>query len=1584
MYQEAPPGVPPVARAHPGEVLPRIAMLEEAVRGRRVLEVDAVELAGLLRLSDAGAVRVAATTARPERFSVASLRGRRIELIAMETGRVDFEDGSFDVAIVSDLARARTANPRFLDDLRRVLDGGGAALFALPAAQPGIEQLSHELRSRFGELRFFRQVPFFGVTLVDEAADPDTASVSLDASLAGPSPEASHLVLLAGHLDPAPDERTLVELPLAEFLALTQGHETERRRETELLRVEVRQLKGEVERKDRSLRDISLRLQPLRSAIESRLRELDEERERLREARSSTAPEAEATILEPAPPAQIEVSALEAELALAHDNLRARLLEIEGLGQRLNVRDADVAALEAEVSGLKARLQTPPGGQDLAAARRVISRLEQTSGEQERRIHELEQELEEQARVRHTVGVDYRDAESRISYLKSRLEAAALERATELRDLTSRLGALTQALGQSDQDRELLKERILVLEGELHETRARADRAEGDVERFSRRAKGEFEASRQHARETDGLREEARRLAQENAQLERQVQDQGRIIDEFRGQAAGLSAQKTMLELAGAQATQEVEVLRRRVQELRNERDTLAATSELLLDERDEARKVARRALGVEQEAIELARAQETLTEALRRAIAEREEVLLGRDQLLQELAQLREERVGLRGELERAAARAQAAELRAEGARQRVQSLDQRLAELQTQAVTEADRTASSSREREALEEELQDVSLEARQAKLELADYAARVQSLEAAGQSAEQALGEALAEKARAEAELLSLSARLSVTDVERAKALAQAAVLKDRLQRLAEESERRLAASEEARRGIGLEQAAELTTRIAAMEEQLQAALRREAELKRALQEARAEAEEGSRRLSEKLKELERERLSAGEVIQFVEDSVGKLARKEEALLAFETWSALCARHIQTLEGALQKATEAARKNTSSPRAASAEPDPTLAMRWARLEQVAFEQGARAETLAGENERLAFALSTLEEAHRRLTLERRAQDDEILVSKAVLSALREREAELRERAQTLEHSYRDEAERAELASRRAGDLQAQLTELGLEAESLRVGYASAHDAVRAAERLHEDLEASLFSRVSELEERLYARSAELEAEQARQVAASSRLVEAQDLCARLERSLSERDEALAKLESAVSEGEEQIRAELVAAQETMRRLQDELARSAQEAQLQRADVESRLAVASRRASELESELSQLRPRLEEERTQLEAAEAARSALLAELESRGPPSAELEARLSLAEGQRQLAEARALDAESKLERLESRAQGAEARATELEAKAARAEERAERAERSTQSLETEARQSADTARIAKAEAEGMKLELERRLQEVREGKARLSDVETRAKEAELRFKGLEEELRRIEERAKKADLKAQDANQSLQESVRRVAELETQLADAQRRARSDVAVVQLTAAREELAQLKAKFERASSSPASGTDEQGLRERQAEVERLRAAAVQAARDVDEARAEVGRRLVDLSAKESALEQKERENAALNEHLEVLKAKLARQGDADLLQVQLREREQEFARLQAQKSAQEAEIERLRAMLQRAEEGRVQLELRAAELETQAAESQRKVDMLQRDVAEKSERLRRVTDLGE
>src|SRR5690349_21489029 len=79
------------------EFLPRYLLIEDALRGKRTLEIGTLDPRSLFRLHDAGATRVVGTSPNASRFEPTLFRGRRVELQAMESGRIDFDAAAFDV-----------------------------------------------------------------------------------------------------------------------------------------------------------------------------------------------------------------------------------------------------------------------------------------------------------------------------------------------------------------------------------------------------------------------------------------------------------------------------------------------------------------------------------------------------------------------------------------------------------------------------------------------------------------------------------------------------------------------------------------------------------------------------------------------------------------------------------------------------------------------------------------------------------------------------------------------------------------------------------------------------------------------------------------------------------------------------------------------------------------------------------------------------------------------------------------------------------------------------------------------------------------------------------------------------------------------------------------------------------------------------------------------------------------------------------------------------------------------------------------------------------------------------------------------
>ena len=130
--------------------------------------------------------------------------------------------------------------------------------------------------------------------------------------------------------------------------------------------------------------------------------------------------------------------------------------------------------------------------------------------------------------------------------------------------------------------------------------------------------------------------------------------------------------------------------------------------------------------------------------------------------------------------------------------------------------------------------------------------------------------------------------------------------------------------------------------------------------------------------------------------------------------------------------------------------------------------------------------------------------------------------------------------------------------------------------------------------------------------------------------------------------------------------------------------------------------------------------------------------------------------------------------------------------------------------------------------------------------------------------------------------------------------------------------------------------------------------------------------------------RADLGRKLADIRSAQHTLDFGKRDLNAARQEIDLLKGKLSRQGDAEVLKTEVERRDQEIAKLNAEGLARSGETARLRALVQRSEQTEVQLERRVAELEASVAEGNHRIEMLKRDLNEKTERLRRLSGLNE
>lgn len=269
------------------EILPRISLIEEAIEGMRVLELGVQDVGSLLHLDRARPERIAGTSAFVAELDHSKLAGRRVELIHMDRGRLDFPSASFDVIVVNDLLENVEANAQFMNEVCRVLAPDGFCVLAFDARGHSVAELvSPEadrirnaqprkmvdmVRQHFTQIQFLEQTPFVGVALLSEDADPTDVPVSLDASLAGVGSKASHILALCGPVPPVGDQRTLVELPFHALEAEASKRFENTNKEVEVLEQALEQTRSDLQEKEASLRSIGARLKPLREAVVAKL-----------------------------------------------------------------------------------------------------------------------------------------------------------------------------------------------------------------------------------------------------------------------------------------------------------------------------------------------------------------------------------------------------------------------------------------------------------------------------------------------------------------------------------------------------------------------------------------------------------------------------------------------------------------------------------------------------------------------------------------------------------------------------------------------------------------------------------------------------------------------------------------------------------------------------------------------------------------------------------------------------------------------------------------------------------------------------------------------------------------------------------------------------------------------------------------------------------------------------------------------------------------------------------------------------------------------------------------------------------------
>ena len=455
------------------ELLPRYIFAESLVARRRVLEIGAV----------------ASTLGQSARFL--STRGARIvvaadnDLAAVQEAQArlssptlrfraavfdDFESGSFDLVIVSDLAPYVRA-PELMKEIARLVAKSGYLMGGLrnPAGlalsnvleadetdvPPTYGQLLDLLSSFFKSVDVATQSPVLGYQLAFERGE----GLQVDGSLAGLS-EAAYYVVLAGHEEVRNFDPTWVQLP-PEPLAFTGGRledASNRARDwrdrTEKLKEILERKTAELKLRETDLHENSQQLEAAKDAVSRLTAQLESVRERPEVQRDR---EDLAT----------RVRQMEAELQVA----RERAIDAEGR----------VTAARNELEAI-ARQQKDAAVTNLAAQEGVRlerARREEIATQLEDSRLRLAKSYEELRRVQGEAGSE-RVEHERTKIAIERLKESVGGREKELQEARDRELRLAEARTDALKAIENLEAGFADVRRQLAEARDLVDRKEAD------------------------------------------------------------------------------------------------------------------------------------------------------------------------------------------------------------------------------------------------------------------------------------------------------------------------------------------------------------------------------------------------------------------------------------------------------------------------------------------------------------------------------------------------------------------------------------------------------------------------------------------------------------------------------------------------------------------------------------------------------------------------------------------------------------------------------------------------------------------------------------------------------------------------------------------------------------------------------------------------------------------------------------------------------------------------------------------------------------------------------------------------
>lgn len=624
------------------ELLPRYIFAESLYARRRVLEIGAVastlgQSARFLATRGARIVVAADADLSAVQDAQARLAGPNLRFRAPVFD--DLEAGSFDLVIVADLAPYVFA-PELLKDLVRLVAKTGYIMGGLrnPAglslanvmeaegrdAPPTYGQLLDALSVHFRSIEVATQSPVLGYQLAFEKGE----GLQVDGSLAGSS-EAAYYVVLAGHEPVRFFDPTWVQLP-PEPLAFTGGKledaSTRARNwqeRSDRLKDALQKTKDEAKQTEDDLKVSRAQLESAREAVARLTAQLESVTLRPRTDTQSdelTAKvrrlEAELTVArERASDAEGRVAAMRAEVELhqreqkhatietlaAQESSRLERNRREELGTQLTdarsrltkayeeLRTAQDEAAAARVETERARLETSRIAENLAAREREVAtarekelRLAQAQSEAQSAVESLQRQLDEATKSLRAAddALTQKEAERHAAFRAVELEEVKREQLkTEVQNLTAKVSELADEL-------QFRSSTLTATETELEGARADKARLQRDIETLSSSERTWREHAQQFESRLNDTLANVTALSDQVAKLEAEKdQEQAR----FRRLEADLTTAVGAERSAREQAEVSLADAKQAIEGLNAERRTLLDDKDALKTQLDEA-----------------------------------------------------------------------------------------------------------------------------------------------------------------------------------------------------------------------------------------------------------------------------------------------------------------------------------------------------------------------------------------------------------------------------------------------------------------------------------------------------------------------------------------------------------------------------------------------------------------------------------------------------------------------------------------------------------------------------------------------------------------------------------------------------------------------------------------------------------------------------------------------------------------------------------------------------------------------------------------------------------------------------------